>query len=164
MWYALLIPGDDGLSQSMDSLIRGLLEPDPQKRLGAGSVEEIKDHIFFEGVDWHAEFPLNPPFVPVSFNKEKVDMSSKTDMCAFLDTHFGDTIKYMGSSLKHKVHKLNQNHFEFLRYDLLHAMNKESASTIIKSMSKLSSLKSNLIERLACVCPSNTVAGICSSQ
>lgn len=34
------------------SLIQGLLSRDPEKRLGSGGSEEVKNHSFFKGVDW----------------------------------------------------------------------------------------------------------------
>lgn len=41
-------------SPEFRSLMAGLLEPDPKKRLGGGGgdVEEIKSHPFFAGLDW----------------------------------------------------------------------------------------------------------------
>eukprot|EP00163_Fabomonas_tropica_P012822 TRINITY_DN24183_c0_g1_i1.p1 TRINITY_DN24183_c0_g1~~TRINITY_DN24183_c0_g1_i1.p1 ORF type:complete len:496 (-),score=135.11 TRINITY_DN24183_c0_g1_i1:351-1838(-) len=50
------------------SLLKGLLTPDPTKRLGSGptGVEEIKSHPFFASIDWKLlyEKKLTPPFVP----------------------------------------------------------------------------------------------------
>ena len=43
---------DDDLSDEAVDLMKGLLERDPTKRLGAGGAEEIKCHEFFRGVDW----------------------------------------------------------------------------------------------------------------
>lgn len=49
-------------------LIKGLMAKDPRKRLGYGSkgIEEIKNHAFFNGIDWdlmeikNAEVPFKP--------------------------------------------------------------------------------------------------------
>jgi len=50
------------------SLLRGLLEREEFKRLGAGPTDaaEIKAHPFFSNIDWEAMFKrdLKPPFVP----------------------------------------------------------------------------------------------------
>lgn len=43
-----------------------LLERDPTKRLGAGGIEEIKNHIFFKSVNWKRAYSrkLKPPYIP----------------------------------------------------------------------------------------------------
>jgi serum/glucocorticoid-regulated kinase 2 len=40
------------MSSTARSIITGLLVRDPAKRLGHGSVEEIKQHAFFKGLNW----------------------------------------------------------------------------------------------------------------
>lgn len=58
-----MIPSE--LSKESKSLIIGLLNKNPNKRLGAGlrDAEEIKEHPFFYGIDWDAVAArkLNPP-------------------------------------------------------------------------------------------------------
>eukprot|EP00742_Colponemidia_sp_Colp-10_P003496 GILJ01003723.1.p1 GENE.GILJ01003723.1~~GILJ01003723.1.p1 ORF type:complete len:872 (-),score=124.93 GILJ01003723.1:436-3051(-) len=55
------------LSRDARSLLKGLLERDPSRRLGAGpqDAEEIKSHPFFQTVSWHAMMSrhLRPPSV-----------------------------------------------------------------------------------------------------
>ncbi len=46
-----------------DSFVRSLLDPDPRTRLGTKSIEQIKQHAFFKGVDWDTD-DLKPPYVP----------------------------------------------------------------------------------------------------
>ena len=43
-----------------------MLERDPKKRLGAGGIEEIKDHPFFKGINWKKLYnkEVKPPFIP----------------------------------------------------------------------------------------------------
>ncbi|KAM3141388.1 hypothetical protein pb186bvf_006506 [Paramecium bursaria] len=58
-------------SMQAQNLLRGLLCRDPQRRLGRNSVEEIKNHNFFQGIDWKIveARQLVPPIVPrVRFN------------------------------------------------------------------------------------------------
>ena len=59
----LLIP--DFVSENAKSLLKGLLKRDPKKRLGGGSrdAEEIKEHKFFEDVNWKNvyEKKIKPP-------------------------------------------------------------------------------------------------------
>jgi len=47
-------------------LLLKLFEPNPMKRIGAGGVQEIKDHPFFAKYDWDAgeKLELKPPFKP----------------------------------------------------------------------------------------------------
>jgi serine/threonine protein kinase len=45
-------------------LIAKLLEPNPEKRLGAQSIAEIKEHPWFAGIPWERLEELQPPFVP----------------------------------------------------------------------------------------------------
>jgi serine/threonine protein kinase len=53
------------VSNNAKNLLTGLLQKDPKKRLGGGSrdAEEIKEHIFFEDVDWNKvyEKKIIPP-------------------------------------------------------------------------------------------------------
>ena len=59
----LIIP--NFVSENAKSLLRGLLQRDPKKRLGGGNrdSEEIKEHKFFEDVDWKKiyEKKIEPP-------------------------------------------------------------------------------------------------------
>ncbi len=52
------------LSQAAVDLIRGLLNPDPGKRLGTRGAEEVKRQRFFAGLDWRTLRTSEPPFVP----------------------------------------------------------------------------------------------------
>lgn len=54
----------DEFSENVKSLIKGLLEPNPEKRLGANGIKEIMDHPWFSGIDWANLDLLDPPFIP----------------------------------------------------------------------------------------------------
>jgi len=60
-------------SEDARSLLRGLLERNPKKRLGGGSgdVEEIKKHPFFKSIDWTKleNKEIEPPFRPYLINE-----------------------------------------------------------------------------------------------
>lgn len=49
-------------------LLKRLFHPDPTKRLGAQSIDEIKSHTYFDGIDWDrlCARQVVPPFVPDS--------------------------------------------------------------------------------------------------
>ncbi|KAL4511815.1 hypothetical protein ABPG72_012660 [Tetrahymena utriculariae] len=54
------------LSIQAESLISLLLDINQYSRLGAGGIDQIKNHSFFQGIDWKKIYELkeNPPFVP----------------------------------------------------------------------------------------------------
>ena len=54
------------LTEEARSLLMKLLEVNPRKRLGYNGAEEIKQHPYFEGIDFNRVFAkaYNPPFVP----------------------------------------------------------------------------------------------------
>ncbi|XP_066572363.1 serine/threonine-protein kinase N2-like [Amia ocellicauda] len=62
------------LSTEATSIITGLLEKDPEWRLGAGErgVEDVKAHPFFRSVDWPAllDKRVTPPFIPTISERE----------------------------------------------------------------------------------------------
>ena len=62
------------VSKPAASLIQGLLNRNPQERLGAGGGSEVKAHIFFASVDWDAltRGAVAPPFNPLR-NQEAED-------------------------------------------------------------------------------------------
>lgn len=71
-------------SKDAISLLNGLLQKRPENRLGCGprGIEEIKEHAFFECIDWgllEAGY-LEPPFVP---NKFDVNAASSKDIGNF---------------------------------------------------------------------------------
>jgi len=59
-------------SKSATSLLQGLLHKRPENRLGCGKrgIQEIKEHAFFETIDWgllEAGY-IDPPFVPSKYD------------------------------------------------------------------------------------------------
>ena len=55
-----------------------LLAKDPKDRLGATGAQEIKEHTFFNGINWDQVFKKEviPPFVPKLDGKEDVSFFS----------------------------------------------------------------------------------------
>lgn len=58
------------ISPAAQSLISSLLKPNPNDRLGGGSIESgndmesVKNHVFFSGVSWSTLLLERPPYIP----------------------------------------------------------------------------------------------------
>jgi len=65
-------PDDDEFSFPEDAkdLIERLLTSNPSLRLGAVGVQEVKEHLFFEGLDWDSLLRQKAEFVPQIDNEE----------------------------------------------------------------------------------------------
>jgi serine/threonine kinase 38 len=59
----LIIPSDANLSPAATNLIKSLI-CDADHRLGSKGAQEIKNHPFFEGVDWNKLRETTAPFIP----------------------------------------------------------------------------------------------------
>lgn len=94
-------------SKEAINLLTGLLQKRPENRLGCGErgIEEIKEHAFFEEIDWgllEAGY-IDPPFVP---NKFDVNAASLKDIGDF------DRAKYRHVKLDDKFKQRIKN-FEY---------------------------------------------------
>jgi len=95
-------------SKSATSLLQGLLHKRPENRLGCGKrgIQEIKEHAFFETIDWgllEAGY-IDPPFVP---SKYDVNAAPLKDIGDF------DRNKYKHVKLDEAFKKTVQN-FDFI--------------------------------------------------
>ena len=61
---------DEALPLDARDLITQLLQQDSLLRLGTGGVQEVKEHQFFEGIDWHGLLRQKAEFVPSLENEE----------------------------------------------------------------------------------------------
>ncbi len=61
---------DSAIPDEAKNLISNLLQQNPLDRLGAGGAVEIKQHIFFEGLDWDGLLRQKAEFVPDLENEE----------------------------------------------------------------------------------------------
>ena len=68
----LNFPSNIKVSNNAKDLINKLL-CEPEKRLGKNGIQEIKDHPFFNGVNWNNIKEMKPPFIP----KVKKDYDTK---------------------------------------------------------------------------------------
>jgi serine/threonine kinase 38 len=65
----LVIPPEANLSPAATDILKKLL-CDADHRLGANSIDEIKNHPFFEGLDWKRLRHMKAPWVPELKNDE----------------------------------------------------------------------------------------------
>ena len=63
---------------SARELVRGLLDPIPSKRIGYDSIQELKSHSFFKGINWEGLYSQKTPEVVHQKQEEHDD-----DVCAY---------------------------------------------------------------------------------
>lgn len=61
------------ISPAARDLMERLMCTDPKERLGSRSIDEIKSHPFFEGIEWDKIVEQNGPFVPEVADPESTD-------------------------------------------------------------------------------------------
>mmetsp|Transcript_9406 Transcript_9406/g.15215 ORF Transcript_9406/g.15215 Transcript_9406/m.15215 type:complete len:123 (+) Transcript_9406:271-639(+) len=66
------------LSEEARNFLGGLLDRDPKKRLGAKSGKEVKEHKFFDGIDFGKllKKEIEPPFKPKHQEDGKEDTTN----------------------------------------------------------------------------------------
>jgi len=114
----------DVFSRDAIHLLSGMLQKKPELRLGCGErgIEEIKEHRFFQSIDWgllEAGY-IDPPFVP---NRFDVNAASLRDIGDF------DKAKYRHIKLDDKF-KLRVQNFGYVS---LHALQEELVAVMEKA-------------------------------
>jgi microtubule-associated serine/threonine kinase len=69
--------GEEDISPAAWGLIQGLLQRDRTQRLGAHGADEVKNHTFFQGLDWTTLREQEPPFTPEIANMQDTSYASK---------------------------------------------------------------------------------------
>lgn len=66
----------ESVSSQAKSLISGMMNRDPKKRLG-NDIETLKSHSFFKGLDWDDVYNkrLEPPYKPCAMTRDELDAS-----------------------------------------------------------------------------------------
>ena len=59
------------IDESAKDLIERLLRKEPDERIGASDIAELKSHKFFENIDWTSLRDSNPPYNPPPRNKHR---------------------------------------------------------------------------------------------
>lgn len=120
--------GPDGISPEMNDLIRSLLQPDVSKRLGSKGISEIKSHPFFSSINWKTLPEQIPPYIPKPFDFTKIQADQIVDMAGFIEKAFPEEQRSSNRKLPKGFQVGSQ--FEFMRYDVLHSLNKKAAQSI----------------------------------
>jgi serine/threonine protein kinase len=85
---------DDRFSETAQNLVQMLLEKDPDRRLGSKGAQEVKDHPFFDEIDWDSIYTRRTKSpLPSHVIDNPVDRTP-------LDTGFGDPLPLTGEEQK----------------------------------------------------------------
>ncbi|KZV45653.1 hypothetical protein F511_02313 [Dorcoceras hygrometricum] len=85
----LKFPQSSSISFAAKDLIRGLLVKNPQKRLGfKRGATEIKQHPFFENVNWALVRSNNPPQIPQPLDLSQTSKPNERSSVSYLEFEF----------------------------------------------------------------------------
>ncbi|KAJ0033008.1 hypothetical protein NQD34_000115 [Periophthalmus magnuspinnatus] len=83
--------GDDALPGDAQSLISALLQTNPLVRLGTGGAVEVKEHSFFNGLDWNSLLRQKAEFVPHLESEEDTSyFDTRSDRYHHINTYEED--------------------------------------------------------------------------
>lgn len=119
---------EDGISNELEDFINRLLTLDPKNRLGTNGVEEVKNHPFFDGINWDDLDSLAPPFKPDSYLFEKVNPVKKSCIVAKIALDFDcsdpkEPQRNFSLPETTTTEKIKGIGFDFIRLDLLNKIN-----------------------------------------
>ncbi|KAJ5079783.1 cell cycle protein kinase dbf2-related [Anaeramoeba ignava] len=93
--------GEEPMSKEAWDLITKLLAP-KAKRLGKSCISEIKEHPFFDGIDWKNLRNVEPPFVPKILNQKDISYFDTTYFeKTSLEISNHSVFHYLENPLKH---------------------------------------------------------------
>jgi len=107
--YYKKIHHDNLISDIAFDLIQKLCEPDPSKRLGSSinDYEDIKNHIFFNNIDWikYEKKEIIPPYKPKI--KYDGDVSNFDKMFTDMDPNsYNDKLKLISNNLSKRNYEI----------------------------------------------------------
>lgn len=117
----LEFPDDIPLSESAMDLISRFL-CDQHERIGVNEIDEIKNHAFFNGINWDTIRSQPAPFIP--------ELSSNFDTRYFEDFKSNDMYKTIRENKKFGNMKSVENHL-FYGYSYVSKKAKEKRKTIL---------------------------------
>lgn len=117
----------DIFSPNAIALLKGLLEKEPKKRLGCGKngIQAIKDHPFFQSIDWGLlEIGyLDPPFIP---SKHDVNANSLEDI-GYEDADAKQYEKIqLDDKFKKQIHGFDYVSKQAVRFEIVSALKKQA--------------------------------------
>ncbi|EGR34722.1 protein kinase domain protein [Ichthyophthirius multifiliis] len=126
---------EDQISENAINLLKGILEPNPDKRFG---VKEIKKHPFFKDVNWLNLSKTPPPIVPQV--KNLFDTSNFMKGIIFIegeqtDPFFG--LPQKTEQMNEAKKMLNQQRFQVKRYDVLFQENQKQVDQIDEQINEI---------------------------
>lgn len=111
------------ISPNAFDFINKLLSIYPKQRLGYQSIEEIKRHPFFDGVDWDHIMEVEPPFKPQGRDYDTSYFPNATADDDDLEIIMKDQPRIAESSIDQKEFK----NFESMNLNALSVINKKEA-------------------------------------
>lgn len=145
--------GEEVISPEAKKLILDLLTANPEQRLGAQGVDEIKNHIFFAGIlkllsgfDWSAVRTMKPPFVP-----EVKDLTAPTTMTMdkmplpLKTATKGSTAYQDPKTLNSLVDVHHKSDIVFMRKDILMMENSKASTTKKEGILKAKNRKFSIL-------------------
>lgn len=84
--------GDEQLSPEAVDLITKLLTEKPIERLGVNGVAEVKNHPFFDSINWNTLLQTKPPFIPGEIDPNDMTMyfEDRQQFWPLVEEDFGD--------------------------------------------------------------------------
>ncbi|OHS94130.1 hypothetical protein TRFO_39679 [Tritrichomonas foetus] len=146
---------EDGFSHEVIDLLQKLFVVDPRKRLGFGSIDEIINHPWFDGIDTKTS---EPPFVPEI--KSLTDTEYFQQRYTFKTEDDSDILEDIAESVKEKNSNISvqisrdMNKFQAVAVDQLKEKNSKEAE-ILRRKSMINPRPGRLINASMCISEAN---------
>ena len=93
---------DGQITPEAHSFIEALLQPEPYQRLGSNGIQEIKDHPFFDGLDWDTVMTQQAPFLPVGRDIDTIYFPKANDKDDDIRAIIDDQIRFSSTKMDKK--------------------------------------------------------------
>ena len=146
------VGGEEGqISAEALDLLKSLLNPNSNNRLGMGGAEEVKRHPFFKGINWNSLKEDEAPFIPETenildiqyFNPKKTNFTT-SEYTKDAPMQRAALLGQMKASTNIKPRKEEEDSrvlddFDATMFNTLAGLNKQAASEAKKQQEKLNS-------------------------
>ncbi len=117
------------MSPEAHDFIEKLLDMNPKTRLGSRSIDEIKQHPFFKGIDWDKIMEMESPFKPLGREQDTQYFPKANEHDAEIQMILNDR-----QSVLEKQENKEFNRFDNVCYDTLQSINaKEATKAMIRA-------------------------------